>query len=161
MTKQQHWEYTETPANQESEHTEKENPSSSSSSSNNKSTTTAKRKKPQQQQIRLDNCIVPMQCTGCFTRGKRAAIIRRYPVVVFSCVQRFRVSIIHRTLTWTTGYLTCVRSYACVYTGGWGTPTSQHNILTRKKLSHLFLMLRTGLEPLVMESIWSRGRRAN
>ena len=28
----------------------------------------------------------------------------------------FRVSTIHRTLAWTTGSLTCVRSYACVYT---------------------------------------------
>ena len=48
---------------------------------------------------------------------------------VFSCVQCFRVSVIHRTLTWTTGSLTCVRSYACVCTRGWCTPTaSQHNI---------------------------------
>ena len=53
-----------------------------------------------------------MQCTGnsgCFPRGKRIAIVRRYPVFwVFSCVQWFRVSVIHRTLTWTTGSLTCV-----------------------------------------------------
>ena len=28
----------------------------------------------------------------------------------------------HRTLTWTTGSLTCVHSYACVYTRGRGTP---------------------------------------
>ena len=35
----------------------------------------------------------------------------------------FCVSIIHQTLTWTTGSLTCVRSYACMYTRGWGTPT--------------------------------------
>ena len=35
--------------------------------------------------IRLDNVLVPMQCTrnsGCFPRGKRAATVRRYPVVV-------------------------------------------------------------------------------
>ena len=47
----------------------------------------------------------------------------------------FSVSVIHRTLTWTTGYLTCVRDHscACVYTCGLGTPTAnQHNILTRK-----------------------------
>ena len=39
----------------------------------------------------------------------------------------FRVLVIHRTLTWTTGSLTCVRghSYACVYTTrGSGTPTA-------------------------------------
>ena len=71
---------------------------------------------------------------GCFSRGKRAAIVRCYPVVVFcfSCVQCFPVSVIHRTLTWTTGSLTCVRSYACVYTWGWGTPTTIQHILTRK-----------------------------
>ena len=36
------------------------------------------------------------------------------------CVQGFCVSIIHQTLTWTAGSLTCVRdhSYACVYTSG-------------------------------------------
>ena len=85
-----------------------------------------------------------MQSTGnlgCFPRGKQAAIVRRYPVVVvvFSCVQCFLVSIIHRTLTWTTDCLTCVRSYAWVDTRGWGTPTtSQHNILTRKNSHKLF-----------------------
>ena len=44
----------------------------------------------------------------------------------------FRVSITHRTLTWTTGYLTCApaHSYACVYTRGLGTSTAiQHNIM--------------------------------
>ena len=50
-----------------------------------------------------------------------------------------RVSIIHRTLTWTTGSLTCVHglSYACVYTRGWvGTPTaSQHNLFDSQNLS--------------------------
>ena len=43
----------------------------------------------------------------------------------------FRVSKIHRTLTWTTGSLTCVcyYSYASIYTRGLGTPTArQHNI---------------------------------
>ena len=49
----------------------------------------------------------------------------------------FPVSVIHQTLTWTTGSLTCIRSYACVYTRGWGTQTSQHNMLTRKN-SHKF-----------------------
>ena len=69
----------------------------------------------------------------------------------------FCVSVIHRT----TRSLTWVRSYACVYTRGWGTPTtSQHNILTRKKLSQFVLVLRMGFEPLPMESIGSRGRRS-
>ena len=49
----------------------------------------------------------------------------------------FCVSIIHGTLTWMTGSLTCVRdhSYACVYTRGLGIPTaSQHNIFDSEKL---------------------------
>ena len=52
----------------------------------------------------------------------------------------FPVSIIHRTLTWTTGSLTCVHglSYAYntwsfVYTRGFGTPTSQHNLFDAEK----------------------------
>ena len=56
-----------------------------------------------------------------------------YPPVSKTHAGSFRVSVIHRTLTWTTGSLTCVRSYACVYTRGWGTQTrSQRNILTWK-----------------------------
>ena len=45
-----------------------------------------------------------------------------------------RISLIHRTLTWTTWSLTSVsdHSYACVCKRGLGTPTtSQSNILTR------------------------------
>ena len=84
-----------------------------------------------------------MQCmgnSGCCPRGKRAAIVRRCPFVFFPCVQCFRVSAIHRTLTCTTGSLTCARSYVCVYTRGWGTSTtSQHNIFTRKNSHKLFL----------------------
>ena len=45
----------------------------------------------------------------------------------------FRVSVIQRTLTWTTGSLSCVHLYT---RGGWAhTPTSsQHNILDYEKL---------------------------
>ena len=68
---------------------------------------------------------------------------QRYPFLQVH-VGSFCVSVIHRTLTWTTGHLTCVcgRSYACGYThGGLGTPTtSQHNILNSEKLSQ-FLFL--------------------
>ena len=94
--------------------------------------------------IRLDNSLVLTQCTGnssCFPLGKRAAIVRSYPVFSL-CVQCFRVSVIHRTLTWTTGSLMCVsdHSYACVYTRVLGTPTTiQHNSLTRKNGHNLFL----------------------
>ena len=53
------------------------------------------------------------------------------------------VSIIHQTLTWTTGSLTCVHdhSYACSYKRGLGTPTGQHSIFDSEKLSQLFLVL--------------------
>ena len=114
--------------------------------------------------IRLDHFLVPMQSTGnlgCFPQGKRAAIVfRRYPFFVCYCVQCFHFSVIHRTLTWTVESLTCVCSYACVYTQGWGTPTtSQHNILTWKN-SQIVLVLQTGFEPLAMESVRSRGQRS-
>ena len=51
------------------------------------------------------------------------------------------VSVIHRTLTWTTGSLTCVRdhSYAWVYTQELGTPTAiQHNIKQTKNNNNSF-----------------------
>ena len=44
----------------------------------------------------------------------------------------FHVSEIHRTLTWTTGSLSCIHDNSCVYVykQGLGTPTvSQHNII--------------------------------
>ena len=71
---------------------------------------------------------------------------QRYPVLQVHAGS-FRVSVIYRSLTWTTGSLTCVGddSYACVYTRGLGTPTtSQYNIFYSEKLSNLFLMLLTG-----------------
>ena len=49
-----------------------------------------------------------------------------------------RVSVIHQTLIWTTGSLTCIHdpSYACVYTQRLGTPTIIERVsttfLTRK-----------------------------
>ena len=80
---------------------------------------------------------------------------QRYPVLQVHSGS-FRVSVIHRTLTWTTGSLTCVRdhSYACAsYTRALGTPTaSMHNIVYSEKLSQLFIVLLTGLEPRVFES---------
>ena len=54
---------------------------------------------------------------------------QRYPVLQVHAGS-FRVSVIHRTLTCTTGSLTCARdhSYACYTHGGLGTPTAnQHN----------------------------------
>ena len=51
----------------------------------------------------------------------------------------FRVSVIHRTLTWASG--SCVRDHscACVYTQGLCTPTaSQHNIFDSEKTHFSF-----------------------
>ena len=78
---------------------------------------------------------------GLLSPGKVSSHSWALPIFfgAFSCVQCFRVSTIHRTLRWITGSLTCVRSYACVYTQGWGTPTSQHNILTQKNSHRFFL----------------------
>ena len=57
---------------------------------------------------------------GRFPQGKTAATEPRCPTLIINYkvhAGSFRVSIIHRTLTWSTGSLTCVRdhSYACVY----------------------------------------------
>ena len=63
---------------------------------------------------------------GLLSPGKASSHSTAIPnvFVCFSCAVRcFRVSVIHRTLTWTTGSLTCVghHSYACVLhvQGGW------------------------------------------
>ena len=49
----------------------------------------------------------------------------------------FRVSVIHRTLTWTTGYLTYVRDHSlCVRIHtGLGTPTASQHIFGSEKLT--------------------------
>ena len=53
----------------------------------------------------------------------------------------FRVSVIHRTLTRTTGPLTCVGhySYACEYARGLGTPTARQHMFHSKKTHICFL----------------------
>ena len=47
------------------------------------------------------------------------------PLLVYAEV--FRVFVIYRTLTWTTGYLTCARDhcYVCLYTQGVGHTDSE------------------------------------
>ena len=53
-----------------------------------------------------------------------------------------RVSVIHQTLTWTTGSLSCVRDHSCtcIYTRGLGTLTaSQLNMFDLEKLTIFFL----------------------
>ena len=66
----------------------------------------------------------------------------------------FRVSVIHQTLTWTAGSVTCVRDHSdarvcvCVYTRGLGTPTmSQDNICYSETFSPFVLVLCDGVRP--------------
>ena len=69
----------------------------------------------------------------------------------------FRASITHRTLTCTTGSLTCVQglSYACGYTRGLGTPTTcQHNIWARKKHSHSLTIVSCASDGIRTSGLW-------
>ena len=82
---------------------------------------------------------------------------QRYPVQQVHAGS-FCVSVIHQTLTWTTGSFTCVcdHSYACVYTRQLGTtPTAcQHNSFYSEKLSHIFvvILMQAGFEPPIFGS---------
>ena len=63
-----------------------------------------------------------------------------YPPVGKVHAWSFRVSIIHQTLTWTTGSLMCIYVIILMhgYTRGLGTPTTiQHNIFDLEKLIFL------------------------
>ena len=75
-------------------------------------------------------------------------VVRSYPVFFSSCVQCFRVSVIHRSLARTTGSLTCVRdhSIACVYTRGLLGQRVSTTFLTRKNSPLFFLVLLKGFE---------------
>ena len=58
--------------------------------------------------------IFTMENSGSFPRGKLAATVLPYSTHGAWCSS---VSIVHRTLTWTTGSLTCVFDFrACIYT---------------------------------------------
>ena len=80
-----------------------------------------------------------------------------FPLTVQKCIYvpvsnmhagSFRVFVIHRTPTWTTGSLTCVRDHSCAcYThGGWAHRQRVSTFLTRKN-SQFVLVLLTGFEP--------------
>ena len=80
--------------------------------------------------------------------GVRGLFQSRYSTLIKYKVHAgsFRVSRIHRTLTWTTGSLMCLRdhSYACVYTrGGWVHRQRVSTIFLTRKNSHFFLWVRT------------------
>ena len=72
-----------------------------------------------------------------------------YPPVSKVQAGRVRVSLIYRTLAWTTISLTCVRDHpcACIYTRGLGTPTRVSTTFLTRKNSQVFLVFLTGFEP--------------
>ena len=88
--------------------------------------------------IRLYTFLVPIQCTansGCFLRGKRAAMVRRYPVVLgFSCVQCFRVSCPNSDMDYK---IFNVRAFLCVriHTGVRHTDNESAQQFDSEKLS--------------------------
>ena len=102
--------------------------------------------------------VVPMENSGHFPQGKPTATESRYPTLINYKVHSgfFRVSVIHLTLTWITGSLTCVRdhSYARAYKRGLDTPTSQNIMFDSEKLSQFFLVLLTRF-PTSSLWIWS------
>ena len=72
-------------------------------------------------QLYCPNGISPMGNSGCFLRGKPAATELRYQTYVHAGC--FSVSIIHQTLTWTTGSLMCTQMQMTVIAHwGLGTP---------------------------------------
>ena len=99
---------------------------------------------------------------GLLSQGKASSHSTAQPSCCFFLCAVFCFRNPPNSDIWTTGSLTCVRSYACVYTGGWGTLTmSQDQHFDSEKLSQICLVLWTGFEPLVMESIGSRGWRSH
>ena len=84
-----------------------------------------------------------------------------YPSVSKGHTGSFRVSAIHRTLTWTTGSLMCVRIIlkpAYTHGGGWAhRQRVSTTFLTRGKKSHIFL---TGVRTRVIDVIEPEARRS-
>ena len=76
-------------------------------------------------QLYCPNRISPVGNLGCFHLGKPAMTGSRYPTHgAFWC---FSVSLIHRTLTWTTGSLTCTQMsmHMIAHRGVWTPEESQ------------------------------------
>ena len=81
-------------------------------------------------QLYCPNGMSLMGNSGCSPRGKPAATESRYPTTVHGGC--FSVSIIHRTLTWTTGYLPCAQTlmHAIAHRGARTPQESLHWKLT-------------------------------
>ena len=102
--------------------------------------------------IRLDNFLVPMQCTGnlgCFPRGKQAEIVQRYPVFCvcffpvcsFLCLRNPPNSDMDYMI-----FKVRTRSFlcACIHIGVGHTDKSTH--FDSEKLTIFFIVLRTGFQ---------------
>ena len=63
----------------------------------------------------------------------------------------FLISVIHRTLTWTTGPLTCVHDHfcACIYTRGLGTRTASRHIFYSEKFT-IFSCAPDGIRTIIL-----------
>ena len=87
--------------------------------------------------------ILHMGTSGRFPQGKPAASESRYPTLINYKVYAgsFRVFVIHRTLTWTTGSVMCVIILMRVYTHLVLAHRQRVSttFLTRKKTHNLFL----------------------
>ena len=95
------------------------------------------------------HCVVPMGFSpmgnyGRFPQGKPGATESRYPTLIYNKAHAgsFRVCIVHRTLTWTTGSLTCLRdhSYARIYTRRWSHRLRVSITFLTRKNSHNFFL---------------------
>ena len=106
--------------------------------------------------------ISPMAKSGHLPQGKPAATESRYPTLITGNYQvhagSFRISIIHRIPTWTTGSLTCVCDYLlCVriHTGvGHTDSESAQHFWLEKTLTIFFVCSwpQTGFEHRVLGS---------
>ena len=73
------------------------------------------------------NGISPIKISGCLPRGKPAATGSRYPT--YGHAGCLSVSVIHRTLTWTTGFLTCTQMLMHAIAQGGCTDTARESAL--------------------------------
>ena len=88
--------------------------------------------------------------TPCLGKGLQQPLEQRHPVLHVNAGS-FRVSVIHRTLTWTAGSFTCILFLMRAYTHE-GATVSQHNIFDSEKLSPKNSVLLTGFEPRIFGS---------
>ena len=88
----------------------------------------------------------PVGNSGRFRQGKPAATESRYPTLINDKVHAgyFRVSVIHRTRTWTTGSLTCSTCSflcsTCTHRGSWAHRQRVATTFLTRKNDHKFFL---------------------